>query len=134
MRLACLALVHTLRKGYHQHDAVNAIIQELSDHQTKHSFTLRPMWVRRCWNETADALSKNDMDALSKAIEASSSWSRTILHHHSSAVCKPNAVYTALAQRSKHAASMTTWLVASTDWWHKAASVNGEAKRSSASH
>ena len=61
MRLDCLALAHTLRKGYHQHDAVNAIMQELSDLQIKHSFNLRPMWVRRCWNEAADALSKNDM-------------------------------------------------------------------------
>ena len=61
MRLDCLALVHTLRKGYHQHDAVNAIMQELFDLQIKHSFNLRPMWVRRCWNEAADALSKNDM-------------------------------------------------------------------------
>ena len=61
MRLDCLALVHILRKGYHQHDAVNAIMQELSDLRIKHSFSLRPMWVRRCWNEAADALPKNDM-------------------------------------------------------------------------
>ena len=31
MRLDCLALVHTLRKGYHQHDAVNSITQESYD-------------------------------------------------------------------------------------------------------
>ena len=31
MRLDCLALVHTSRKGYHQHDAVNAIMRELSN-------------------------------------------------------------------------------------------------------
>ena len=31
MRLGCLALYHTPRKGYHQHDAINAIMQELSD-------------------------------------------------------------------------------------------------------
>ena len=61
MRLGCLALVHTLRKGYHQHDVVNAIMQELSDLQIKHSFNLWPMWVRRSVNEAADALSKNDM-------------------------------------------------------------------------
>ena len=36
-------------------------MQELSDLQIKHSFNLRPMWVRMCWNEAADALSKNDM-------------------------------------------------------------------------
>ena len=61
MRLDCLTLVHTLRKDYHQHDAVNATMQELSDLQIKHGFNLRPMWVKRCWNEAADALSKNDM-------------------------------------------------------------------------
>ena len=46
MRLDCLALVHTLRKGYHQHNVVNTIMQALSDLQIKHSFALRPMWVR----------------------------------------------------------------------------------------
>ena len=61
MRLDCLALVHTMRKGYHQHEAVNAILPELSDLQIEHSFNLRPMWVRRCWNEATDALSKSDM-------------------------------------------------------------------------
>ena len=40
MRLDCLAFVHTLRKGYHQHDAGNAIMEELSDLQIKHSFNM----------------------------------------------------------------------------------------------
>ena len=30
MRLDCLARVHTLRKGYHQHDAVNAFMRNFS--------------------------------------------------------------------------------------------------------
>jgi hypothetical protein len=41
---------------------ITPLLQELSDLQIKHSSNLRPMWVRRCWNEAADALSKNDMD------------------------------------------------------------------------
>ena len=81
MRLDCLALVHTLRKGYHQHDAVNAIMQELSKLQIKYSFTLRPMWVRRCWNEAADALSKNDMERFWRNVQGDRTLITLEPHH-----------------------------------------------------
>ena len=61
MRLDCLALVATLRNGRHQHQPINDIIRELASLQMKHGFKLNPTWVRRCYNEAADALSKNDM-------------------------------------------------------------------------
>ena len=81
MRLDCEALVHTLRKGYHQHDAVNTIMQELSDLQIKHSFTLQPMWVRRCWNETADALSKDNMDRFWLNVKGDRTLTKLEPHH-----------------------------------------------------
>ena len=91
------------------------------------------MWVRRCWNEAADALSKNDMERFWLNVEgdrtpAPSGWGHTTLHHHSPAVS------TALAQGSRGTAAMATRLRASTGWWHKAASANGRAKRSNAGH
>jgi hypothetical protein len=81
MRLDCLALVHTLRKGYHQHDAVNAIMRELSNLQIKHSSSLRSMWVRRCWNEAADALSKNDMERFLSNVEGNRTLVKLEPHH-----------------------------------------------------
>ena len=81
MRLDCLALVHTMRKGYHQHEGVNAIMQELSDLQIKHSFSLRPTWVRRCWNEAADALSKNDMPRFWQNIKGDRTLVKLEPHH-----------------------------------------------------
>ena len=61
MRLDCLTLVATLRNGRHQHQPINDMIRELASLQMKHDFRLNPTWVRRCYNEAADALSKNDM-------------------------------------------------------------------------
>ena len=61
MRLDCLALVATLRNSRRQHEPINDILKELASLQIKHSFKLNPAWVRRCYNEAADALSKNDM-------------------------------------------------------------------------
>ena len=61
MRLDCLALVATLRNGRHQHEPINDIMKELASLQIKHKFKLSPAWVRRCYNEASDALSKNDM-------------------------------------------------------------------------
>ena len=40
---------------------INDIIRELASVQMKHDFKLNPTWVCRCYNEAADALSKNDM-------------------------------------------------------------------------
>ena len=81
MRLDCLALVHTLRKGYHQHDAVDAIMQELANLQIRNNFSLRPMWVRRCWNEAADALSKNDMERFWSNVEGDRTLIKLEPHH-----------------------------------------------------
>ena len=61
MRLDCLALVATLRNGRHQHEPINDIMKGPTSLQIRHSFKLNPAWVRRCYNEAADALSKNDM-------------------------------------------------------------------------
>ena len=36
-------------------------MEELAALQIKHSFKLNPAWVRKCYNEATDALSKNDM-------------------------------------------------------------------------
>ena len=62
MRLDCLCPVDTMRKNYHQHPPINAILQELTSLQIKHNFSLRPVWAKRCWNEAADVLSKNDLN------------------------------------------------------------------------
>ena len=61
MQLDSLALVHTIRKGRHQHQPINDILRELTHLQLKHGFHMRPTWIRRCYNEAADALSKDDM-------------------------------------------------------------------------
>ena len=61
MRLDCLVLVQTMKTGYHQHAPLNAILQGLAQLQITHDLTLEPVWVRRCWDEAADALSKNDL-------------------------------------------------------------------------
>ena len=61
MRLDCLTLVATLRNGRRQHQPINDIIRELASLQMKHGFRLIPTWVRMCYNEAADGLSKNDM-------------------------------------------------------------------------
>ena len=60
--LDSLGLVRVMRNMKHQDSRMNDILKELSEWQLKHNFTLDPQWVRRCHNEAADALSKNDMD------------------------------------------------------------------------
>ena len=103
MRLDCLALVHTLRKGYHQHDAVNAIMQELSNLQIKHNFDLRPMWVRRCWDEAADALSKNDMERFWLNVEGDRTLIRLRPHHLAPPFAGPAQKFgSKRAKRSRH--------------------------------
>ena len=97
MRLDCLALVDTLRKGYHQHQPLNDILQELSSLQIQHNFVLRPMWVRRTWNEAADALSKNDMARFWANVEGD----RTLLTLTPSHLRPPDSGRTCASQRAK---------------------------------
>ena len=61
VELDSLGLTQTHAKGRHSHPAMNAILRELAMLQIGHSFTMHTRWVRRCWNEAADALSKDDM-------------------------------------------------------------------------
>ena len=61
MRLDSLGLVQTLRKGRHQHEPINDILRELTHLQVHHGFVLHASWIRRTYNEAADALSKDDM-------------------------------------------------------------------------
>ena len=61
IELDSLGLVQTLRKGRHKDPKINDILQELALQQIEHKFELSGTWIRRCWNEAADALSKNDM-------------------------------------------------------------------------
>jgi len=61
VQLDSLGLVHTLRKARHKHPAINAILTEISTLQIRHGFCIEARWIRRCRNEAADALSKNDM-------------------------------------------------------------------------
>ena len=56
-----VAWLAALRNGRHQHQPINDIIKELASLQIKHKLKLNPAWVRRCYNDAADALSKNDM-------------------------------------------------------------------------
>ena len=73
VRLDCLALVAKLRNGRHQHQPINDIIRELASLQMKHDFRLNPTWVRRCYNEAADALSKNDMPCFGANVQGNRS-------------------------------------------------------------
>ena len=61
IELDSLGLVTTVRRGRHRHHGINAILRELTELQMAGGFTIDPRWVRRCHNEAADALSKNDM-------------------------------------------------------------------------
>jgi hypothetical protein len=62
VELDSLGLTQTLRRGRHKDPRINDILKELALHQVEHGFELKGAWVRRCWNEAADALSKDDMD------------------------------------------------------------------------
>ena len=61
VELDSLGLVQTLKKGRHKDPRINDIMQELALRKIEHGFELKGAWVRRCWNEAADALSKDDM-------------------------------------------------------------------------
>ena len=61
IELDSLGLTAIHRKGRHPHPGINAILTELTNLQLQHGFTIETRWVRRCHNEAADALSKNDM-------------------------------------------------------------------------
>ena len=69
VELDSLGVVQTLRKGRHSEKRINDILQELATLQMKHGFELGATWVRRCWNEAADALSKDDMERFWRNIE-----------------------------------------------------------------
>ena len=66
MRLQCLAPVATLLNGRHQHESTIDIIKELASLQD-------PAWVRRYYNEAADALSKDDKSRFFANIEGNRS-------------------------------------------------------------
>ena len=69
VELDSLGLTQIHRKGRHAHPAINAILRELTTLQMQHGFLLDPRWIRRCHNEAADALSKNDMERFWSNIE-----------------------------------------------------------------
>ena len=69
IELDSLGLVHTYNKGRHKHPAINAILAEISSLQIKHDITIDTRWIRRCHNEAADALSKDDMPRFWKNIQ-----------------------------------------------------------------
>ena len=69
IELDSLGLVQTCKKGRHKHPGINAILRELSVLQMKHHFSIETRWVRRCLNEAADALSKDDMGRFWKNIQ-----------------------------------------------------------------
>ena len=61
MELDSLGLKNIIKKGRHRDKQMNDILKEMTLWQVKYNFTLEPQWVRRCYNEAADALSKDDM-------------------------------------------------------------------------
>ena len=62
VELDSLGLTQACRRGRHKHPGINAILRDVAMAQIRHDFTMETRWVRRCHNEAADALSKNDMD------------------------------------------------------------------------
>ena len=68
IELDSLGLKNTVGKGRHRDRKINDILKELFLLQVQHDFVIEPMWVRRCHNEAADALSKDDMDRFWKNV------------------------------------------------------------------
>jgi hypothetical protein len=62
MEMDSLGLKKVIERGRHRDRKINDILKELSLLQVKFDFTLEPQWIRRCRNEAADALSKDDME------------------------------------------------------------------------
>ena len=81
IELDSLGLKNIVRKGRHRDKRMNDILKELALWQVKCNFTLEPQWVRRCYNEAADALSKDDMSRFWRNVQGNRTQ-LTVLEEH----------------------------------------------------